>query len=92
MLNERDQRLMTAIQARQNAMVVKLKKTNKQTRETDLHQMQARIAESAATSLSALETSLDTTMQTMTTIDQCVMDRLDVLTSQVDGLLDIASA
>ena len=61
-LNEVDQRLMTTIQARQDALVVELKKTNKQTRETDLHQMQVGIAKSAATSLSALETSLDTTM------------------------------
>ena len=91
-LQERDQRLMAAIQARQDAMVVELQKTNKQTREADLHQMQAGIAESAATSLSALETSLDTTMQTMAAIDQRVTERLDVLTSQVDGLFEIASA
>ena len=72
--------------------MAELKKTNKQTRETDLYQMQAGIVKSAATSLSALETSLDTTMQTMTTIDQRMTDQLDVLTSQVDELLDVASA
>ena len=91
-LNARGQSLLATMHARQDAMVAEMQKANKQTRETDRLQVQAEIAESAATSLSALETSLDTTMQTMTAIDQRVTDQLDILTKQVDGLLEVTTA
>ena len=73
-------------------MEKKIKRDIQRAQQLDVQHLQTEIAKNVDKMLSAITTSLDTTMQTIATIDQGMNTRLDVMASQIDGLLEVTSA
>ena len=60
-----------------------------QTHAAEIQLLQAEIERNVANTLSMIEMSVDTTMTTIDTIYQRANNRLDDLTNQLDGVLEV---